>query len=521
MKKLVVMIPVMLLCAMLFFGCGQNIDAEPESTAFSVGFAQKDITPEKSVPMDGYAGQNAPASRWSKYTELPLEANCVAISDASGTTVLIITADLLHAYTEMTDTIRAKIAEETSIPKENIFFHCTHNHSGPALRGMVTPEITEYVAKLVEDAVSVSKEALADRKAAKMYTTFTRPENCSFVRHYLLSDGTYLSSPGSTLPEGVTYYGQATRPDDLLQLVKFTREGGKDVILVNWQGHPCAEVEKTALNSDYPGALRKYLKENLNCESLVIQGGGGNMVTTTLLPNVTQYKDYRQYAQVLGEAVTDAAAGFVVNETAGILVSEQILSMETKDGGLRKVPLSAFSIGDFAFVAAPFEIFDTNAMAVRKDSPYAMTFYASCTNGSNGYLPTAACFDWAQNYEARITQFTKGTADTVQDTLLTILKELFRKSGRTEAEKPEGYVLDEEDAYQTDGVTYINPAVGADFTLTPLENGFYTILLSDGRNLKTRMVKNEAVAKELIALESMQLLFDASNVIVGVLQQKQ
>lgn len=518
MKKIIALVLAALLGGSLFTGCTQQAEPTSESAEFSVGFAKKDITPETSVPMDGYDGANAPAKRWSNSTELPLEANCVAISDTAGTTVLIVTADLLHAYTELTGTIRTKIAEETSLPTENIFFHCTHNHSGPALRGVNTPEITEYIAKLVENIALVSKEALANRKPAQMYTAFTRPENCSFVRHYLLSDGTYLSSPGSSLPTGVTYYGQATRPDDLLQMVKFTRDGGKDVMLVNWQGHPCANVEKTVLNSDYPGALRKYLAKNLDCDVLVIQGGGGNMVTTTLLPNVEQYTDYMQYAQALGNAAVEAAASFVANETDRILVSEQILPMETKDGGLRKAPLGAFSIGDFALVSAPFEIFDTNAVAVKEGSPYSMTFYASCTNGSNGYLPTEACFGWAQNYEARITQFPKGTADTIQDTQLTILKDLFQKSGRTEAEKPEGYVLTEEDVYQTDGKTYVNPAAGADFTLTPLENGFYTILLSDGAIHEPMIVKNEAVAREIIPLETMQLLFDASNVIVGVVK---
>ena len=503
---------------MLFVGCTHQAEPAPENTAFSVGFAKKDITPEVSVPMDGYDGANAPAKRWSNSTELPLEANCVAISDTAGTTVLIVTADLLHAYTELTEVVRGKIAEETNLPKENIFFHCTHNHSGPALRGVNTPEITEYLAKLVEDMASVSTEALADRKAAQMYTTFIRPENCSFVRHYLLSDGTYLSSPGSKMPEGVTYYGQATRPDDLMQLVKFTREGGRDVMLVNWQGHPCAAISKTVLNSDYPGALRKYLADNLDCDALVIQGGGGNMVTTTLLPNVKQYKDYKEYAQALGEAAVEAAANFVPHALTDILVSEKILPIETKDGGLRKAPLGAFSIGDFALVSAPFEIFDTNAVAVKEGSPYSMTFYASCTNGSNGYLPTEACFGWTQNYEARITQFPKGTADTIQNTQLTILKELFQKSGRTEAEKPQGYVLTEEDAYRTDGKTYTNPAAGSDFTLTALENGFYTILLSDGASCEPMIVKNEAVAREIIPLETMQLLFDASNVIVGVVK---
>ena len=517
MKRLIAIMLVILVCISLLAGCTGNGQTDVISAVFSVGFGQIDITPTESVPMDGYDGANSPANRWSKSTELPLEANCVAFSDVKGATVLLITLDLLHAYNALEDTIRSEIAKETDVPKENIFLHCTHNHSGPALRGADYDQVTNYLAHLMDNVTIAVKNALDDRKPAQMYTTFTRPENCSFVRHYLLSDGTYLSSPGSKLPEGTTYYGQATNPDNLLQLVKFTRDGGKDVVMVNWQGHPCASIDKSVINSDYPGALRDYLETNLNCDAVFILGGSGNMVTTTLLPETKQYADYRQYAQVLGTAAVEATTRFMQHTPKELSVTNKELSLETRDGGVRKMQFSAFSVGDFAMVTAPLETFDTNAVTVKENSPYLMTFYASCTNGSNGYLPTADCYDWQQNYEARITNFPRGTSEIVQDTQLTILNDLFEQEGRAESEKPDDYVRG---AYlpQSDGVTYENPAVGSAMTLQPLNNGFYSILLSDGNHYKTYMIKNEEVANEIIALDKMQLLFDESNVVVGVVK---
>ena len=137
---------------------------------------------------------------------------------------------------------------------------------------IATAAVMNYIALLLENVTAAAKDALADRKPAQMHTAFTRPENCTFVRHYVLTDGSYIAYTGATLPEGETWHGHATAADDRLQLVKFTREGGKDVVLVNFQAHPCAEIEKTAVTSDYPGALRNYLRENADCEAMFIQG---------------------------------------------------------------------------------------------------------------------------------------------------------------------------------------------------------------------------------------------------------
>ena len=70
-----------------------------------------------------------------------------------------------------------------------------------------------------------------------------------------------------------------------------------------------------------------------------------------------------------------------------------------------QIPLYAFSIGEWACFTAPFEIFDTNAMAVRDASKYKMTFYASCANDALGYLPTPPSYHFDITYEANITKF--------------------------------------------------------------------------------------------------------------------
>jgi hypothetical protein len=58
----------------------------------------------------------------------------------------------------------------------------------------------------------------------------------------------------------------------------------------------------------------------------------------------------------------------------------------------RSVTMTAISIGDAAFVAAPYEMFDTNGMQIKQGSPFARTFVCTLANDYIGYVPSAYGF---------------------------------------------------------------------------------------------------------------------------------
>ena len=154
-------------------------------------------------------------------------------------------------------------------------------------------------------------------------------------------------------------------------------------------------------------------------------------------------------------------------------------------------------------------------MAVKESSPYQMTFYASCCGGANGYLPTPESFEWVQAYEARITQFPKGTAEKVEAAQTELLRQLFASAGRTEKEKPEGYIRQLETP-KTDGVRYYTCATStADFK--PVKNGFYAFEAMDEKGNKPMLlIKDLQVAEQICNVESAYYLFDRQNVVVGI-----
>lgn len=520
MKKAV---SVLLVLVLLFSitGCRkETVKDKPASASLSVGYGAVDISPTTSLPLDGYAGtQWEPKNRWSQEVDWRLQAIAIAITDANDKTIMIVALDMLTAF--MAEAMRGVINDETGIPEENIFFHCTHNHNGVAIR-MNEPKVTTYITELTYNVQAAASLALRDRKpVTEVATTFTRAEGCNTVRHYLVTDGEYLTSNKAKLADDVTWYGHTTVADDMIQLVKFTREGGKAVVMMNYQGHLCASgIPKTTATSDYAGVMRSHVETELDCLSMFIQGGGGNLATGTMLPDETMRatsKDYKQLGRVLGEDAVAAAASFTPIAIENIQHKEQMMLVDTKDGGKLKAYLNVFAIGDFAMVSAPFEIFDTNAMYVRENSPYKMTFYASCTNGANQYLATPECFEWTTSYEVSGSPGAKGAAEAVQNEQLRILGELFGTE-RTPTQKPEGYVRGEF-VPVTDGHTYTITKREDGSIMKPVKNGFLQFYcVNEGGGQKLLLVKDAALAETISGMKTAKFLFDHQNVVVGIEQ---
>ena len=511
----------LLLCAAmmlsLFAGCGGNGNAETTGGAalegFCVGYGSVIASPTESVPLGGY---NDSLDRWSTGVENPFEVICVAFTDEDGETLLYITLDLLLVY-GFASPLRAKVSEATGIPENRIMIHCDHNHSGPDMLLQEQPSIARYTDEVYTAAAEAATAALADRKPAQMFTTFCRPEKHNTVRHYLLADGNFQAEGvGAVAKDQII--GHATQVDNLLQLVKFTREGGKDVVMVNWQGHPPGTDPRTMATGNYYSVLRRYLRENLNCEAVFVLGGSGNVNNSSQIPGEVKHDTYVELGEALGAEAVKAAANFTPAETGKLLFYENDYTLQSNSGN-STVPLRAFSIGDFAMAMAPFEIFDTNARGVREASKFKMTFYSSCTNGSKGYLPTPMSFDWEIAYEVRITKYPKGTAEIVQEQLTLMLDDLFTKSGISEVkDKGEGYnQVPQEPA--TDGVTYIIMRGGAGGDYKAVANGFFALsAVTPDAKIRNLLTRDEEMAKKILEHETAQLIFDYQGVVVGIVE---
>lgn len=515
MKKIISLLLCTILVLSVFSGCGEGQGKGPgKITAFSVGYAKADITPTESVPLRGYGDA---MERFSNGVLEPMYATCVAFADTDGNIVLLISHDLTNSATEITHASREQISEATGVPKSNILFTASHSHSAPDYSQSV-PSITNYIKMFQERVLQGAKDAIADLAPATMQTGFNRVDRANTVRHYLLSDGSYQGRAVGTLSKD-KLIGHATKVDNLLQVVKFSREGDKkDVILVNWCGHPMGvgETLYKCAGPNYPGVLRMALEEKYNCEVSFVLGGSGNVNNGSQIQGEVDQKTYVDLGNRLADEVSNILENKLTDSKVDrVYLSENLWVTKNLNGIDQALPLYAFSIGDWACVTAPFEIFDTNTMAVRDASKFKMTFYASCANESNGYLPTPASYGWKITYEAQITKFPQGTAEMLEAELIRQLDEIFTAGGYEIVDKGEGYNTPEF-VPSSDGVVYTNPTPGDLTKCTPVQNGFYSIILLSGSNFKTMLCIDKETAEAVLATTSTELLFNESHVIVGI-----
>ena len=519
MKKFI----AFLLCAVMilgaFSGCGEKEEGGVGKVeTFSVGYGKADISPTESVPLRGYGDA---MERFSEGILEPLYVTCVAFADPDGKVLLLLSTDITNSADAMTHAARDLISQETGIPKSHILFTASHSHSAPDYSQSV-PTITNWISLFIERSLEAAKAAVADiAPATGMETGFARVDKTNTVRHYLLTDGNYqVKSVGTVSKDKLV--GHYSKVDNLLQVVRFTREGDTpDVILVNWAGHPMG-VNDDALyklaGPNYPGILRTTLEEHYNCQVSFVLSGSGNVNNGSQIKSDIKQKSYVELGQNLAAEVIN-----ILDNTATpgkldkIYLSENIFVTKGKDGYDHEVPLYAFSVGDWACVTAPFEIFDTNAMAVRDASKFKMTFYAACANESHGYLPTPPSYSWEITYEAQITKYPAGTSELVQDQLIGQLDEIFALSGNEIVDKGEGYNTPEF-VPTSDGTIYTNPVPGDTSKCTAVKNGFYSVNLLVGANsFKTMLCIDQATAEKVLSASTMELLLNEQNVIVDVI----
>lgn len=99
------------------------------SAAFEAGTARVDITPREPAWMAGYAARKHPSTGVAQ----PLWAKALAIRDARGARVVIITMDLLRVPRSISDVVAEEVWTRHRVERSQLLMNCSHNHSGPAL----------------------------------------------------------------------------------------------------------------------------------------------------------------------------------------------------------------------------------------------------------------------------------------------------------------------------------------------------------------------------------------------------
>ncbi len=429
----------------------------------SAGFARQDITPDYPVHLSGYGDDE---TRLSQGVRDNIYLTCIAVTDGDET-VLVYTADTLSLANFLPERIRPLVTQATGIPGDHVFFTGTHSHSGPALYTDEEPTV-RFRESLIAAAVSVAQAALADRAPAAMLSTTQEVPGMNFIRHYRMNDGTYAGSNFGNWSSGIA--GHASQTDPRMVLIKFAREGARDIVMMNWQAHNdnVREVGYNLLSSSYVGHVRARFEEETGMHYAYFVGASGNQNTGSRIPEEHHELDYIAYGQRMADHAIAALPSLTPVTGSGIRTKRVMFQYDVdhswdhmldtanevydywKANGLQEgnklarsyglssvyqsrdirrravmpatgeLELNAFRIGDMGFVTSTNEVFSTVGIHVRANSPFATTFILT---GNHQYLPCAAAYDY-RSYEADTSMFAKGTAEKIADKLVEMLHEI-------------------------------------------------------------------------------------------------
>ena len=84
----------------------------------------------------------------------------------------------------------------------------------------------------------------------------------------------------------------------------------------------------------------------------------------------------------------------------------------------------AFSVGELGFVTAPYEMFDTQGVTIKEESPFPATFVITCCNDGLGYIPSMEGFN-NNTYEANNGKFMPGTGEALAEEYVKMLQSLY------------------------------------------------------------------------------------------------
>lgn len=440
-----------------------------------VGYSRVCITPTESVPLAGYG---ATSKRMSTCVTSDLYTTCLAFTDEKGNTALVVTNDLILSRADWTTPARQAMSEATGVPLENILVSATHTHSGPDMGNIDHECIHRYRKAICGLMAQAAAEAMADRKNATLSHGTTRIEGVSFVRHYVLDNGTFCGDNFGDASSG-KLLRSTTEADRCMQIVRCVREGGEDVILVNWQTHPHREggSKKTNITADIVGSMRKVMEGRTGCRFAYFSGAGGNInsrsrIKEENLPGETVACDADACGAYMAYHAIRALDSLRPLESGEVRVCNDSLTVPTdhtrdhlaeiglqlrmewertgdhaacKEAGkpydihspfhalaiwskskqplTRDVPLMTLSVGDLAFVGAPYEMFDTNGMQIKWGSPFARTFVCTCTNDYVGYIPSAYGYEHGC-YEADCTPIAPGGGEKLAIKFISMLAKL-------------------------------------------------------------------------------------------------
>lgn len=242
--------------------------ASRPGAAWKAGVARADITPEQPMWLAGYGGRDHPAE--GKLHDVWIKV--LALEDAAGQRVVLLTSDLCGIPKWMDDSVCAAVRERHGLDRSRIRLTYSHNHCAPVVKGDLEDyypldetqrrRVEEYSTRLERQMIGTIDQALAALKPA---TIAAGEGTCTFAVN---RRNNREADVPATLARGEPLKGPV---DHSVPVLAVKSEGGKVLAIVfayachnttlsfyQWCGD-YAGFAQIALEKQYPGATAMFV----------------------------------------------------------------------------------------------------------------------------------------------------------------------------------------------------------------------------------------------------------------------
>jgi hypothetical protein len=171
-------------------------------------------------------------------------------------TVLIMAVDLIAFNRSLVGNLQETIKNKTGIPSNQVFIHTTHTHTGA--------RVSEIQDELPAQMAAAAQKAM-DKRAKETRATLGSAEEhaVTFIRRYLMKDGTIRTNPGRANPNIIRPIG---RIDPKVNILSFH---DAKICLVS-HGLHCDCVSGSKFSADYPYHLTEAMREELGSDWRIV-----------------------------------------------------------------------------------------------------------------------------------------------------------------------------------------------------------------------------------------------------------
>lgn len=269
MKRILALILALLMLTAALVGCGNTPDQSndnnstdntetPKPMSFKAGFGKQLI----DVSLD----ESSAKGFYDK-----LYTSCTAVRDTEDVTVLFITVDAFVLSGPDSKAIREDISKETGVDVANILINHSHSHYTPQYRQNAEPKNYKALHDACIDAAKIAIHDLAD---ATISTGVIETEGMISTRRFIDKNGNGRYEPQTN--------NEIEYPvDENVYVIKFDREGKKDIVLASLGAHSTVSSgADNLISSSFFGPCREEFEKKLNKDAYLalFQGAAGNSI---------------------------------------------------------------------------------------------------------------------------------------------------------------------------------------------------------------------------------------------------